>query len=196
MPDTALDFRSDEKSDEYLRRLNIPYSRCQPYIRPLQASSLSSKQHLNPDSIISAPADLTHASETLGSDPSNLRVPDCVTSDGPGVFYGPVQCASSRGCSNSGATKCRWTLCKTCCAKKTENQRKDSTKVFDNDRNTNNADLKEEVCEVHAARAKLELERKAFKAEKRKKKVSMIQERNVKYRSVACPPTMISTESA
>lgn len=185
MDETALDaefeIRPDEKSDEYLRRLKIPYSRCQPYVRPLQALSISSIP------LKSGP--LSTSTHSFANHPDLLSAstkPIPLNSDGPEVFYGPVPCANPKGCLNSGAAKCRWTLCKTCCAAKTTqpspSSRSELKTFSESEQET------EEVCEIHEARAKLELERKAFKNEKRKKKLQAINhERNVKARSNPSP---------
>lgn len=177
--DNSFQTQPHEKSDEYLRRLNIPYSRCQPYIRPLQVTTVPSKQNL-------APIDLVNSSTTPISMATSMKDAECLTGDGPEVFYGPVQCTNHPECTNSGAAKCRWGLCKTCCAKKTEvGSNTDEIAEKGN----------QEECEVHAARVKLELERKAFKAEKRKKKTLMMQ-RNVKLRpETKCPTDAIINES-
>ncbi|MBW0542441.1 hypothetical protein O181_082156 [Austropuccinia psidii MF-1] len=140
--DMSIQIGKDEGTTDYLKRLQIPYSRCQPYVRPLQ--ELVSKKSSD---------EKTHTPSDAASDqpPKTIQL------------LGPPKCSNPAGCLNSGAAKCKWTLCKTCCAQKTS---------IENSSESNMAERDDEMkCEVHSLRAKLEIEKRRLKAEKRKQKL-------------------------
>lgn len=169
--DVSLKKAQGESTCEFLKRLRIPYSRCQPYIRPIQILSSTAIQGTR----------LEVTNSQNDSDPNHLTTlhPHF---DPSNAHVGPPPCQNPKGCLNSAAAKCRWQLCKTCCASKTGgiNPKPEETVEvkIDEERSVGQIqsptakteDAGDLICEVHAKRAQLELEKNRIKAERRKLK--------------------------